>query len=152
MSTLDDQNKQLTVKLGAPLEVGLLEGWLDGWEVNEGDWEGGDDGWADKLGLIEGGDDGADDKLGAMEGEDEGTLELVGCIEGPLEGCVLIDGTSDGCDRDIERVREMTALVEKTCDIWYEYFLMIKTNILPSSWELHSMLDCLRADERAHSS
>lgn len=152
MNTLDDQNKQLTVKLGAPLNVGLLEGWLDGWEVNEGDWEGGDDGWTDKLGLIEGGDDGADDKLGAMEGEDEGTLELVGWIDGLPEGCALKVGKSDGCDIDIERVWEITAWVEKTFGIWYEHFLMIKTNNLPPSWEHHLKLDCLRADERAYSS
>ena len=55
MSTFDDQtNKQLTIKLGTPLLVGLLEGI--------------DEGALDKLGSIDGCDDGLIVSVGTADG------------------------------------------------------------------------------------
>ena len=69
MSTFDDQtNKQLTIKLGTPLLVGLLEG------IDEGALE--------KLGSIDGCDEGRELKDGASEGCDDGLIVSVGTADG----------------------------------------------------------------------
>ena len=106
----DDQNKQLTAKLGTPLEVGLLEGWwegilelvgdtegwLDGWEDNEGDCEGIDEGRLVLVGIWDGLDDGCDVIVGSVDGWDEGSLDEEGRSLPWIVGRNVLVGWDDG--------------------------------------------------------
>ena len=62
----------LGCKLGTPVAVGLILGWLDGAAEMDGFSDGMEDGWADTL--------------GDSDGIDVGTPVLVGLILGWLDG------------------------------------------------------------------